>query len=81
MVTNDECGVRLPGTPMKAGPRDRRGRLTVRLLAGLRTALARRRVRARLREDLRHLDNHLLHDIGVRREELVRQAYRPFWRE
>ncbi|PWG64651.1 DUF1127 domain-containing protein [Spiribacter halobius] len=52
-----------------------------RALGWLRAGLARRRTRARLRADLTRLDAHLLRDIGVRREDLVREAYRPFWRE
>lgn len=80
MVTNDERNVRRARTPTTTGPAPHPDRLAGRVLAGLRAALARRRVRARLREDLRRLDEHLLHDIGVRREELLREAYRPFWR-
>lgn len=52
------------------------GHLRRRLAACIRRA----RRRARLRRDLERLDTHLLHDIGVRREDLVREAYRPFWR-
>jgi len=55
--------------------------LLTRLVCWARAAAARRRVRARLREDLSRMDTHLLRDIGVRREDLLCEAYRPFWRE
>lgn len=40
----------------------------------------RARRRARLRRDLARLDDHLLRDIGCRREDLLREVRRPFWR-
>lgn len=46
----------------------------------LQACLERARSRARLRRDLERLNAHMLRDIGVRREDLVREAYRPFWR-
>lgn len=54
--------------------------LAGRALRWLFTGLERARARARLRRDLERLDAHMLHDIGARREDLVREAYRPFWR-
>jgi|GEM_PF-7128430 len=46
----------------------------------IRTLAQRARVRARLRRDLERLDHRLLHDMGVRREDLLAEAYRPLWR-
>lgn len=77
MVTKGEYCVQRMQTPTVHSPN---GRMQ-RALAWLRAALARRRTRARLRADLEHLDTRLLRDIGVRREDIVREAYRPFWRE
>ncbi len=71
MVGNRQCGVRVARTPAVAGP-------------GLRAVLiawrARRRRRARLRRELAWLDDRLLHDAGLRRQDLEREARRPFWR-
>jgi uncharacterized protein YjiS (DUF1127 family) len=36
--------------------------------------------RWRQRQVLRELDRHLLHDIGVSREDALREATKPFWR-
>ena len=74
MATNAECGVRFSRTKANASRMSR-------ALDWLRAALARRRLRARLRADLQQLDAHLLHDIGARREDLLEEAHRPFWRE
>lgn len=49
------------------------------LLEGAVELVRRKRMRARLRRDLEHLDARLLHDIGVRREELEAEAAKPFW--
>ncbi len=46
--------------------------------AGLR---ARARRRARLRYELAVLYDRVFRDAGVRREELVREALRPFWEQ
>lgn len=80
MVTNDECSVqetRMPaGMPTASAP----SRSLGRALAWARAGAARRRVRARLREDLNRLDARMLRDIGVHREDLLREAYKPWWR-
>ena len=44
--------------------------------AGCRTALERRRQRLALAE----LDDHLLRDIGLSREQARRESAQPFWR-
>lgn len=59
---------------------DTRPAPAARIRDWLRACLGRARSRARLRRELERLDTHLLHDIGGRREDLVREAYRPFWR-
>lgn len=50
------------------------------LLQGVADILQRMRQRARLRRDLERLDEHLLHDIGIKREVLEAEATKPFWR-
>lgn len=47
-----------------------------RLLA----ALLRMHERWHQRRDLRELDDHLLRDIGITREQARREAGKPFWR-
>jgi uncharacterized protein YjiS (DUF1127 family) len=32
------------------------------------------------RRALRHLDDHLLRDIGISRQEALKEARKPFWR-
>lgn len=51
-----------------------------RVAAALATWRARRTLRAVLREDIARLDERMLRDIGVTRHDLIREAYRPFWR-
>jgi len=41
---------------------------------------ARRAMRLQLREDLHRLDDRALRDVGVTRRDLMREAYRPFWK-
>lgn len=71
MHKNDECGVRVSRTA---------ARDVAHSTASPGACLGRARHRARLRRDLERLDTRMLHDIGVRREDLVREACRPFWR-
>lgn len=90
MHKNDECGVRVSRTAARdvahstASPgacaQPAVASLTGRARGWLRACLGRARHRARLRRDLERLDTRMLHDIGVRREDLVREACRPFWR-
>jgi uncharacterized protein YjiS (DUF1127 family) len=47
-----------------------------KLWATIRTWIARRRQRSALAE----LDDHLLKDIGVSREDALREVDKPFWR-
>jgi len=35
--------------------------------------------RRRSRKDLRHLDDHLLKDIGLTHRQALKEAQRPFW--
>jgi len=37
--------------------------------------------RARQRDQLRQLDAHALADIGITREEALRESWKPFWRD
>jgi uncharacterized protein YjiS (DUF1127 family) len=39
------------------------------------------RKRAIVRQQLRHVENHLLYDIGITRADVEIQANKPFWRE
>ena len=50
------------------------------LVRGWLIALARAHERSRQRQTLRDLDDHLLRDIGVTREQAEREAHKPFWR-
>lgn len=43
--------------------------------------IARMRARHRSRSRLMELDERMLKDIGVRREDILREARKPFWRE
>jgi uncharacterized protein YjiS (DUF1127 family) len=36
--------------------------------------------RARLRRELRRLDDHLLNDVGLTREQIGAEIEKPFWR-
>lgn len=37
-------------------------------------------MRRQTRRDLRHLDPHLLHDIGLPREMALHECDKPFWK-
>jgi len=37
--------------------------------------------RARQRDQLRQLDAYALKDIGITREEALRESWKPFWRD
>ena len=50
--------------------------LSARVLAGLRAWVE----RSRGRNSLRELDERLLQDIGVRHEEALLEAGKPFWK-
>jgi uncharacterized protein YjiS (DUF1127 family) len=50
--------------------------LLCRLRAGLRTLL----LRWRGRRELAQLDERLLRDVGISREQALREAEKPFWR-
>lgn len=43
------------------------------------TALSRALERSRQRRELRELDDHMLRDIGLERNEAEREWSRPFW--
>ncbi|MGH6954384.1 MAG: DUF1127 domain-containing protein [Alphaproteobacteria bacterium] len=49
-------------------------------LAGLGRAIATWRRRARGRRQLEMLDDRMLHDIGLSRVDVWREARKPFWR-
>jgi uncharacterized protein YjiS (DUF1127 family) len=52
----------------------------VALVRGWLIALVRMHGRSCQRRTLRDLDDHLLRDIGVTREQAEREAHKPFWR-
>jgi uncharacterized protein YjiS (DUF1127 family) len=52
----------------------------VPLVRGWLIALARMHERSCQRRTLRDLDDHLLRDIGVTREQAEGEAHKPFWR-
>jgi uncharacterized protein YjiS (DUF1127 family) len=54
--------------------------ITTPVLPRLLAALRRMHTRWHQRHDLRELDDHLLRDIGVTREQARREASKPFWR-
>jgi uncharacterized protein YjiS (DUF1127 family) len=51
-----------------------------RALFALAAAVLRWETRRATRCDLRNLDAHLLHDIGVTRSTALHEAGKPFWR-
>jgi uncharacterized protein YjiS (DUF1127 family) len=66
--------------PLHADHTKRSARALLRRLARL-IRVWRERVRSRRRlRALSHLDDHLLHDIGLTREALLSEAAKPFWR-
>jgi uncharacterized protein YjiS (DUF1127 family) len=52
----------------------------VPLMRGWLVALVRLHERSCQRRTLHDLDDHLLRDIGVTREQAEREAHKPFWR-
>jgi uncharacterized protein YjiS (DUF1127 family) len=44
-------------------------------------AIRRRRERARSRQQLRELSDHMLRDIGLRREDVGYEFPKPFWHD
>jgi uncharacterized protein YjiS (DUF1127 family) len=50
-------------------------------LAGLVDRLLTWHQRARDRQALLHLDEHMLHDVGLSRADVEREASKPFWRD
>mgnify|MGYP006284839597 CR=1 FL=1 len=76
MIGNRQCGIRVSRMPAMATA----GAALARLRAVLAAYRARLRRRARLRCELARLDDRLLHDAGLRRDDLEREARRPFWR-
>lgn len=63
--------------PVSVDAADRRRRSVIRHLL---SRLASWHGRYRQRLDLAELDDHLLADIGVTRQEAGRESARPFWR-
>jgi uncharacterized protein YjiS (DUF1127 family) len=72
--TSADCGGRKPHR------RDMHQRPAAGLLATIRAWLARRRRRRTLGE-LTELDDHLLKDIGVSRQEAARECAKWFWQD
>ena len=54
--------------------------ITVAVLPRWLAALLRMHERWRQRQDLRELEDHLLRDIGITREQAQHEASKPFWR-
>lgn len=52
----------------------------IRFAADLRDVVGRWLWRAHYREELEHLSEHQLRDMGLDRDELRREANKPFWR-
>jgi uncharacterized protein YjiS (DUF1127 family) len=63
--------------PARAATRPPRRNTALRRVIGL---LRRWRERAHSRPQLCELDDHILQDIGLTREALLRETARPFWR-
>ena len=38
-------------------------------------------IKRRTRKDLRHLDDHVLDDIGLTREQATTESHKPFWKD
>jgi uncharacterized protein YjiS (DUF1127 family) len=62
------------------GQRPRVTSLIAGLASTIRRWVARSQQRRALREIAERTDDHLLKDIGVSREEALREADKPFWR-
>lgn len=54
--------------------------LVIELLCRAREALAGLLLRRRGRRELLELDERLLRDVGISREQAQREASKPFWR-
>lgn len=54
--------------------------LIIELLRRAQAALQRMNRRHRARRTLLELDDHMLDDIGIRREDALREGSKPFWR-
>lgn len=54
--------------------------LVIELLRRLREELSALLRRRRGRRELRELDERLLRDVGISREQALREADKPFWR-
>lgn len=54
--------------------------LVIELLRRLREVLSALLLRRRGRRELRELDERLLRDVGLSREQALREADKPFWR-
>lgn len=54
--------------------------LVIELLRRLREVLSALLLRRRGRRELRELDARLLRDVGISREQALREADKPFWR-
>lgn len=54
--------------------------ITTAVLPPVLAALRRMHERWHQRQDLRELDDHLLRDIGITREQAKHEASKPFWR-
>jgi uncharacterized protein YjiS (DUF1127 family) len=63
--------------PTRAARQPPRGNTALRRVIGL---LRRWRERAHTRRQLCELNDHILQDIGLIRDALLREATRPFWR-
>ena len=63
--------------PVRAGSIVTAGRALLASLAGM-TAIWLNRWQGR--QDLRELDDRLLADVGISREDALREAGKPFWR-
>ncbi|THF60138.1 DUF1127 domain-containing protein [Pseudothauera rhizosphaerae] len=61
-------------------PVARPGTLVVAGLRAFRRTVALWMARSRQRRELHELDDRLLRDIGIRREDALIEAARPFWR-
>ena len=63
--------------PVRAGSIVAAGQTALSSLAGMTTIWLNRR---QGRQDLRELDDRLLADVGISREDALREAGKPFWR-
>lgn len=52
-----------------------------RMIAAFLKTLYQWHERRRSRHELRYLDDHLLKDIGLKRDAALREARRPFWKD